>query len=130
MKKTILLVLFALACCRVSIAQNKKELTLDERSRIKFAMHLLTYDTISRFTSAKGEAVYQILWANFQETQSLPKQNLSDLSEHDKVLIQEQVDRLNKLSDAPPSWSDLILQEEKFLLWKDRLTRRHSKYQE
>jgi len=96
----------------------------DKMARISFAVHLITYDTISAFESAKGEAYYKMLIDAFSKNATTPDFMPSDLSSHDrnKIIL------YRAIKSNPPSWNEPYRQETQYLIWKDKVIRRRSKY--
>lgn len=99
----------------------------DKMARISFAVHLITYDTISAFESAKGEAYYKMLIDAFSKNATTPDFMPSDLSSHDRNKINKII--LHRaIKSNPPSWNEPYRQETQYLIWKDKVIRRRSKY--
>ena len=103
-------------------------LTPDEISRVKFSVHLITYDTINNFESAIGEAYYNIIINSFIENLSIPQFSLSNLTIHDDMEIDKFIKQLNNVKQHPPTWEELLIKQTQYLIWLDKVTRRQTKY--
>lgn len=128
MKKQLLIlglnVLLALAVnAQVNAPQVK-----DEQARVRMAIPLLTYDTLNRFQSPRAEACYQLMKGACETSFYLPELSFDGLPELDKAVLEAQKKLLQKVLQNPPTWSELIEQERAYLIWKDRMTSRRSKY--
>ncbi|MCD6366638.1 MAG: hypothetical protein J7L46_03760, partial [Bacteroidales bacterium] len=102
--------------------------TDDETARIKFSVHLITYDTTNTFESAKGEAYYKIVLNAFNEELIIPNFIASDIPSKDKVKINKFIQQLKEIKQNPLTWSELYDKETQYLIWYDKVTRRHTKY--
>ena len=109
-------------------AQSSTKFTDDETARIKFSVHLITYDTTNTFESAKGEAYYKMVLNAFNEELIIPNFIASDIPSKDKVKIDKFIQQLKEIKQNPLTWSELYDKETQYLIWYDKVTRRHSKY--
>ena len=122
MKKMFFFLLFSIFISNNIFAQQMLS-TDDKMARISFAVHLITYDTISAFESAKGEAYYKMLIDAFSKNAIIPDFMPSDLSSHDRNKINKIILQLRAIKSNPPSWDELYRQETQYLIWKDKVTR-------
>lgn len=128
MTKQLIFLFLGLVVSNIFFAQSSDIFTQDEITRIKFSVHLITYDTIAAFDNADGEAYYNIVISSFQENLSIPQLAFSTLTSHDKAKIERIIQQLNELKQNPPSWNDLFDRQTQYLIWLDKVSRRHSKY--
>lgn len=128
MKKQIILLIIALAFCNSFFAQSTDKLTQDEIARVKFSIHLITYDTIGSFESAAGEAYYKLVLRSFEENLTIPQMSLTNITANDKAITESIIQRLNDSKKNPPTWDELLVKETEYLKWFDKVTRRQSKY--
>jgi hypothetical protein len=110
------------------LAQSSDKFTSDEIARIKFSVHLMTYDTIGGWDNAAGEAYYTLIINSFNENLIIPEFTSSNITIRDKTQINEIIQSLNELKRNPPSWNDLLEKQTEYLLYLDRVMRRRSKY--
>lgn len=108
-----------------SYSQN---LTADEETRVKYSVHLVTYDTVASFDNSLGEAYFKLLLFTFTEKQYIPEIDIKLLSERDKKIIQNHIDIFNAIKTNPPTWQELVRKESDYLKWIDVSQRRRSKY--
>jgi len=108
-------------------AQSQVSFTNDEIARIKFAVHLITYDTIGGWENAAGEAYYSIVISSFNENLTIPDIN-SNFTVKDKNQIDEVIRQLNMLKQSPPTWNSLLKKQTQYLIWLDRALRKKTKY--
>ena len=114
---------------RISVfSQSTGKFTDDEKTRIKFAVHLVTYDTISSFDNAAGEAYYNLVLNSFKETLGFPKITTSSLTLNDKTKTDIFIQQPNQLKQNPPTWDELFKRETEYLVWLDKISRKKSKY--
>ncbi len=128
MKKSIIissLVLFFSIFC---FAQSSKVFSDDEIVRIKFSVHLFTYDTTNTFDNARGEAYYNLIISAFSENLVISDFVPSELTLNDKSVIENLMQELKALKQNPPSWESLFEKETQYLIWLDKVSRRQTKY--
>jgi len=109
-------------------AQSKEKYTDDENARIKFAVHLVTYDTIGSFDNALGEATCKLLVFSFLENQICPKIDFAKLSSNDMSVIKKYINSFDAIKNNPPTWDELLLKETQYQIWLDASQHRKSKY--
>ena len=114
-------------CIRV-FSQSSGKFTEDEMTRIKLSIHLITYDTISAFDNAEGEAYYTLLLNSFKENLSIPKINTSSLTLNDKAKTDRIIQLFVQLKQDPPTWDELLAKESQYLIWLDKVSHRQTKY--
>ena len=128
MKKQLLILgLNALLAFTVNAQVNVQQ-EKDEQARIRMAIPLLTYDTLNSFQSPRGEACYQLMKGACETSFCLPEISFDGLPESDQVVLEAQKKVLQTLLKNPPTWSELLEQERAYLIWKDRMMSRKSKY--
>ena len=127
MKKIFLLSMLLLFISNNFFAQSSK-FTDDEMARIKFSVHLFTYDTANAFDNARGEAYYTMLISAFKNNLTIPSFIPSDLSFNDKTKTEKLIQYLKGIKQNPPTWQELYQKQTQYLIWKDKVTRRHTKY--
>jgi hypothetical protein len=120
----VLMVLFSTSI----FAQSLDSYSTDEVARMKFAVHLITYDTIGGWENAAGEAYYNIIISSFKENCSIPDISSINFTVKDKIQISVIVEQLNALKQNPPSWDELLRKETQYLIYLDRALRRNTKY--
>lgn len=128
MKKLIILSIFTLFITNDFFAQSANKFTNDEKARIQFSVHLITYDTISAFDNAKGEAYYTMLINVFTENLAFPDFIPSELTSNDRNKIEGIIQQLEGIKQNPPTWESLYKKQTEFLIWIDIVTRKRSKY--
>jgi hypothetical protein len=129
MKKYFFFSLFLLLASNgVVFSQSSGKLTEDESARVKFNIHLITYDTIGNFDNAADEAYYNLVMSSFKENLSIPQFSKVNLTEKDKVKIEMVVKLLNQSKLNPPTWDELYTKETTFLVWRDKVTHKKSIY--
>lgn len=128
MKKQMMSLICILVLSANLFAQSTEIFTSDEIARIKFAVHLLTYDTLGKWDNAAGEAYYTIVISSFNENLSIPEITSSKITISDKSKIDDIISQLNELKQNPPSWDDLLRKQTQYLIWLDKALRRSSKY--
>jgi hypothetical protein len=129
MKKYFFLSLLLLVASNVVVfSQTSGKLNEDEITRVKFNVHLITYDTVGAFDNAAGESYYLLVLNSFKENLSIPQFAKPNLTEKDKNKIEIIIQQLNKAKQNPPTWDDLFANETKYLIWKDKVTHKKSKY--
>ena len=111
-----------------ALAQSPGELSEDEKARVKFAIHLITYDTVGTFDNAAGEAYFNLVISSFKENLTIPEFSFSPFTEADKNKIERIIQMLEQLKKNPPSWDDLLIKQTQYLFWLDKVTRKKSKY--
>jgi len=109
-------------------SQSSGTLSEDEKARIKISIHLITYDTVSTFDNAAGEAYYTLVINSFKQNLSIPQCSLSSLTSNDKITIDRYIQLLNKLKQNPPTWDDLLIGETQYQIWLDKASHKKSKY--
>lgn len=109
-------------------AQSRNELNEDEKARIKFAIHLLTYDTLGAFDNAAGKSCFNLIIYSFKENLIIPEFSFSPFTENDKNKIQNIIQMLEQVKKNPPSWDDLLIRETQYLIWFDKMTHKKSEY--
>ncbi|MDD3688391.1 MAG: hypothetical protein PHE56_16725 [Bacteroidales bacterium] len=120
----VLMILFSTSI----IAQSIDSYSTDEVARMKFAVHLITYDTIGGWENAAGEAYYNIIISSFKENCSIPDITSINFTDKDKYQISVIIGQLNALKQNPPSWDELMRKETQYLIYLDRALRRNTKY--
>jgi len=128
MKKPIVLSMLMLIFSSSFFAQSSSKFTDDEIARIKFSVHLITYDTVSAFDNAMGEAYYTMLINSFSDNLIIPNFIPSELTFNDRYKIKRFIQQLKKIKQNPDSWKSLYEKQTQYLIWIDKVTRRHSKY--
>jgi hypothetical protein len=128
MKKQIISLIFIVVISTSVFAQSKEILSSDEIARIKYAVHLVTYDTVGKFDNAVGEAYYTIVISSFSENLTIPELTSSNITINDKTIIDEIIKHLNELKQNPPTWDELLKKQTQYLIWLDKTIRRSSKY--
>ncbi len=128
MKKSIVLSLLMLIFSSGFFAQSANDFTDDEIARIKFSVHLITYDTVSKFDSPQGEAYYTMVINAFKENLTFPQFNASQITVHDKTKTEKYIQLLNQTKQNPPSWEELFRRQTEYLIWRDKALRKKSKY--
>lgn len=109
-------------------AQSTAELSEDEKTRIRFGIHLLTYDTVGTFDNAVGEAYYNLVIYSFKENLTIPQFSFSPFTVNDKSKIERIIQQFNQLKMNPPLWDDLLIKETQYMIWLDKVTHKKSKY--
>lgn len=109
-------------------SQSSGTFTGDEIARIKFSVHLITYDTVGTFDNAAGEAYYTLVITSFKENLSIPQFTLSSLTLNDKTKTDRFIQLLNQIKQNPPTWDDLLTRQTQYLIWLDKISHRKSKY--
>src|SRR5688572_13782702 len=98
MKNIIFSSLFALLMAQGAIAQSitntNSKLTDDEVARVKFALHLINYQTPVNFDNAVGQAYYNVVNASFSANLTIPTVTVEGLTEHDRSIIATHVELL------------------------------------
>lgn len=120
--------LLLIASNGVVFSQTSNKLSNDEISRVKFAIPLITYDTVGTFDNAAGEAYYLIVLNSFNETQTIPECSNMNLTAKDKTKIDAFIQQLNSLKQNPPTWDELFVMQKTYLIWYDKIARKKSKY--
>lgn len=128
MKKSIILSLLMLIFSSSFFAQSTNKFTDDEIARIKFSVHLITYDTVSKFDNADGEAYYTMVINSFKENLTIPQFNPSQLTIHDKTKTEKYIQLLKQNKQNPPLWEELFRKQTEYLIWLDKALSRKSKY--
>lgn len=128
MKKHLTILALSLFVSFFASAQVNTALTADQQTRIRLAIPLITYDTVSNFQSAKGEAYYRLMLGSFELSLVKPSLAFEGVPESDRQLLDSQSKLFNELLNNPPTWEDLAVKQQQYLLWKDRMMSRHSKY--
>ena len=105
-----------------------KTISEDESTRIKLAIHLITYDTIGNFEKASGEAYYVLVLNSFKENLSIPQFSSLSLTPKDKAITDRIIKQLNQLKQSPPSWDDLLAKETQYRTWLDKVSHRQPRY--
>lgn len=103
-------------------------LTDDEIARIKFSVHLITYDTVSKFDNATGEAYYTMVLNSFKENLTIPQFNTSLLTVNDKAKTEKYIQLLSQSKQNPPTWEELLRKQTEYLMWRDKALHKKSKY--
>ena len=106
-------------------SQNLSE---DEKMRVKYSVHLVTYDTVSTFDNSQGEANFKLLLFTFSEEQFIPEIEFNLVSKNDQEIIQKHIDIFKAIKTNPPTWQELLRKESEYLKWIDASQRRKSKY--
>ena len=127
MKKQFIFALLLFISVSV-FSQTAGKLTEDEKTRIKFAVHLVTYDTVGSFENAEGEAYYNLVLNSFKNDLSIPQFTKLSLTSKDKTQTDRIIQLLNQLKQNPPSWDELLARETQYLIWLDKISHRQSKY--
>jgi len=104
------------------------KLTPDQEARIKFSIHLITYDTISSFENVLGESYYKLLVYSFSDNLSIPEIERNQFTANDKKIIENAIFKLNEVKKNPPTWNELLIKEAEYLKWIDISQRKKSKY--
>lgn len=128
MKKQIISLISIVVISTSVFAQSKEIISSDEIARIKFAVHLVTYDTIPKWDNAVGEAYYTIIINSFNENLTIPVLTSSNITINDMAKIDEIIRQLNELKQNPPTWDELLKKQTQYLIWLDKTIRRSSKY--
>lgn len=128
MKKSIIISSLVLIFNISSFAQSSNKFSNDEIARMKFSVHLITYDTISAFDNAQGEAFFQMAVDAFTNNAHIPNFIPSDLTANDRNKIDKFIQQLKEIKQNPPTWENLYERQTQYLIWVDKVTRRHSKY--
>ncbi len=128
MKNQLISLIFILVISTSIYAQSSDKLTSDEIARIKFSVHLITYDTIGGFDNAAGEAYYTMTINSFEENLIIPQFSMSNITANDKAKTEKIIQQLNDLMQNPPTWDDLLTKQTQYLTWMDKVMRRKSKY--
>ena len=128
MKKQLIFSLLMLVISNGVFAQSSGTFTGDEIARIKFSVHLITYDTVGTFDNAAGEAYYTLVIASFKENLSIPQFTLSSLTLNDKAKTDKLIQQLNQVKQNLPTWNELFTRQTQYLLWLDKISHRKSKY--
>ena len=128
MKKQFILLFLFLSLGYNIFSQSNINFKEDEKIRIKFATHLITYDTIGAFDNSEGEAYYLLVLYSFNENLQIPKFTSLNLSPTDKEKIEKIILMLNMLKENPPSWDELLSKQILFLEWLDKAMHKTSKY--
>jgi hypothetical protein len=128
MKMKIIYLISILFFSISAFAQSANSYTNDEIARMKFAVHLITYDTIGGWENAAGEAYYNIVISSFNENLTIPEISSSNFTVKDKSQVDEIIRQLNMLKQNPPTWDDLLKGQTKYLIYLDRALRRNTKY--
>jgi len=128
MKKLIIISCLMLIFSISSFAQSLSKFSDDEIARIKFSVHLITYDTANAFDNAKGEAYYKMIITAFSENLVIPNFVPTELTVNDKNKIEKFIQELKELKQNPFSWEILYEKETQYLIWLDKVSRRHTKY--
>jgi len=128
MKKVIILSMLMLIISNGIFAQSSNKFTNEEIARIKFSVHLITYDTVSCFETAKGEAYYTMVINMFKNNLVVPDFFPSDITSADKNKIDVLIQQLKKVKQNPPTWESLYERQTKYLMWLDKVMRKQSKY--
>lgn len=109
-------------------SQSSGTLTEDEKTRIKLAVPLITYDTVGAFDNASGEAYYNLVIASFKENLSIPQFTPASLTPNDKNTIDRYIQLLNQLKQNPPTWDNLLIRQTQYQIWLDKASHKKSKY--
>jgi hypothetical protein len=126
--KEIFFAVLLLTILLISDKSYSQNLTEDEEMRVKYSVHLVTYDTVSAFDNSLGEAYFKLLVFTFAEEQIIPEINFQLLSDNDRKILQNHVEKFNIIKANPPAWEELLLKEAEYLKWIDASQRRQSKY--
>ena len=110
-----------------SKGQDSRVFSNDEKSRISFAVHLLTYDTVASFESALGEAYFKALVHSVENAQSIIPAP-TNLKGYDLLTCLAHAQRFQGVIENPPTWEFLFAMEEQYLKWLDTVVRKKSKY--
>ena len=128
MKNQLISIIIFLVFSTIVFAQSSDTFTQDEVARLKFSVHLITYDTIGGFDNAAGEAYYTMTINSFKEDLIIPQLTLSNITANDKAKTDNIIQQLNEQKQNPPTWDDLFAKQTQYLIWKDKVMRRSSKY--
>ena len=130
MKKQFFLAFLMLSISYNIFSQSSGTINEDEKTRIKLAVHLITYDTIGGFDNAAGDAYYSLVLSSFRENLYIPQLSSSVISFNDKTKIEKIIQLLSLMKQNPPSWDDLFLKQTQYLIWLDKATHKKSIYKE
>lgn len=100
----------------------------DQHARTKFSIHLIDYMDPPNFENATGEAYYNLIKFTFEENLTIPKLEISNLTNNDKTLIINYISLLEQSFNNPLPWSSLLELEKQYLIWIDKSHRKVSKY--
>jgi hypothetical protein len=129
MKRYFFLTLLLMLISNVFVfSQISGTLSEDEKARIKFDVHLITYDTIGSFDNAADEAYYKMIINSFNENISIPQIATKNLTDKDKMKIEMVVKLLNNSKQNPPTWDEIYSKETAYLTWLDKVTHKKPIY--
>lgn len=127
-KYCFLFLLFLLFISNSVISQTTKALTDDETARVKYAVHLITYDTVGGFDNAAGDAYYHMVIQSFEQYLIIPECNKANITGSDKTKIEKYIQLLNQAKQNPPTWDDLLIRETEYYKWLDKVRHKKSIY--
>lgn len=111
-----------------ALSQTKNDLNPDEMARLKFSVHLVTYDRTESFESALGEAYFQTMIFAFENTGALPELSLAGIPSHDLQLIEKYSSKLTAVKSNIPEWSFLLTMEAQYQKWLDSTLSKVSRF--
>lgn len=126
MKSLLITLILVLIFSMNSFCQS--EALTDQNSRIKFSIHLIDYMDPPSFENALGEAYYNVIKFTFGENLTIPKFEISNLTNNDKTIIINYISLLEQSFNNPLPWSSLLELEKQYLIWNDKSHRKVSKY--